>query len=104
MRLSGSMAAFSAWLPAPLQPGADARSTRAQSYRRLCIPTMFIWGEQDMVSPLDQGRRAAALVPGAGLITLPEVGHIPQIEAPGAFLDTLRQALGKLDEAKRICG
>ena len=65
---------------------------------------MLIWGEQDTVTPLDQGRRAVALVPGAELITLPDVGHIPQIEAPNAFLDALTLALGKLRGATLACG
>ncbi|MBA4490781.1 alpha/beta hydrolase [uncultured Paracoccus sp.] len=104
MRLSGSTAAFAAWLPALLRPGVDARSTRAESYRALCLPTMFIWGEQDTVTPLDQGRQAAALVSGAELIALPGVGHIPQIEAPKAFQDALTAALGKLRDAQSTCG
>ena len=104
MRLSGSTAAFATWLPALLQPGTDARSTVAENYQALCLPTVLIWGEQDTVTPLDQGRRAVALVPGAELITLPDVGHIPQIEAPNALLDALTLALGRLRGATLACG
>ena len=104
MRLSGSTAAFATWLPALLQPGTDARSTIAENYQALCLPTVLIWGEQDTVTPLDQGRRAVALVPGAELITLPDVGHIPQIEAPNALLDALTLALGRLRGATLACG
>ena len=39
------------------------------------------------------GRRAAEAIPGSTLIEWPELGHSPQIEAPGVFEPALLQAL-----------
>lgn len=45
--------------------------------------TVVIHGECDRVIHVSSGRALAARVPGAKLIVLPGVGHVPQIEAVG---------------------
>jgi pimeloyl-ACP methyl ester carboxylesterase len=49
-------------------------------------PTLLLWGEKDEMIPLDCGEDAASLIPNARLIVLPNVGHIPSIEAPDDFV------------------
>ena len=46
------------------------------------VPTLVLHGEADPLIPVDSGRRFAAAIPGARLITYPKVGHLPQIEIP----------------------
>lgn len=82
------------WMPSLLGADPEALSHRPESWAALELPTAFIWGDRDDVTPLAQGEALAALVPGAALAVLEEVGHIPQIEAPEAFLDALVAALG----------
>lgn len=89
----GSTPAFADWLPTLLVPPTDARSTRPEAYRALTLPTTFLWGAEDNVTPLDQGQALAALVPGAELIVLPGLGHIPQLEGPPQFEAALASAL-----------
>lgn len=93
MTRSGSTAAFAAWLPYLLRTPTDARSTRAAAYQALDLPTGLIWGTEDTVTPLDQGQELQALLPDAGLITLADTGHIPQLERPEMFIAALLQAL-----------
>ncbi len=50
-------------------------------------PTLILWGEEDAVIPVAQGRRLAGDIDGARLVTYPGVGHAAQEEAPA---DTLR--------------
>jgi pimeloyl-ACP methyl ester carboxylesterase len=45
------------------------------------------------LTPLDQGRHLHGLIKGSALLVLPEVGHIPQLEDPGAFNSLLTAAL-----------
>ncbi|MEO0774225.1 MAG: alpha/beta fold hydrolase, partial [Pseudomonadota bacterium] len=90
----GTSAAYADWLPNLLVPPQDARSTRAEEYQALDLPVVYIWGEEDTVTPLAQAEELVALTPGARLITLPGVGHIPQIEDTPAFLLALDRALG----------
>lgn len=63
-------------------------------------PTLLIWGRQDAVAPLRTGQMAAAVIPGARLEVMDQVGHTPMLEAPEAFNALLlRQLAGRLDTA-----
>jgi pimeloyl-ACP methyl ester carboxylesterase len=93
MALKGSTAALADWLPSLMIPPQDALSTRPEALATLALPTVVIWGAEDTVTPLAQGEEIARLIPGAKLIVIPEVGHIPQIEAPVAFRAILFAAL-----------
>ncbi|HEY2470871.1 MAG TPA: alpha/beta hydrolase [Terracidiphilus sp.] len=54
--------------------------------RIITIPTLVIWGGNDELVPLEQGRTYAAGIPGAKLTIIPECGHAPSIEKPKEFL------------------
>lgn len=88
-----STAAFADWLPSLLVPPETALSTRKDAYRALTVPTALIWGAKDTVTPPAQAEALAELIPDAALTWLPDVGHIPQIEAPDAFISALHRAL-----------
>ena len=53
------------------------------------LPTLLIWGEQDRLIPVAHGHDAHDALPGSRLVTLPGVGHFPQVEAPLAVTDTV---------------
>jgi pimeloyl-ACP methyl ester carboxylesterase len=90
----GTTESYADWVPSLLVPPQDALSTRPDSYAALSLPVAYIWGEDDTVTPLEQGEELARVTPGARLLTIPDSGHIPQIETPDAFLLVLRDALG----------
>lgn len=50
--------------------------------REIETPTMILWGEADVVIPIEQGRRMQAEMPNASLTSYPGVGHASQEEAP----------------------
>jgi pimeloyl-ACP methyl ester carboxylesterase len=52
------------------------------------VPTLVIWGEHDPVIPLDTGRRAAAMIPGAKLVVF-DSGHVPHTSDPERFAEEL---------------
>jgi pimeloyl-ACP methyl ester carboxylesterase len=56
---------------------------------KIATPTLVLWGEDDDLVPVKFGRAAAAAIPGAQLVVLPGVGHIPSIEAPRDFVRIL---------------
>jgi len=58
---------------------------------RLTVPTLVIWGEQDELLPLEQGRKIAAEIPGARLDIIPSCGHIPPVEKPDTFVRLLER-------------
>lgn len=52
----------------------------------ITVPTLVVWGGDDELVPLEQGRAYAAGIPGAKLAIIPECGHAPSIEKPKEFL------------------
>ncbi|HVV86177.1 MAG TPA: alpha/beta hydrolase [Kofleriaceae bacterium] len=86
------------------RPGAVAAALAAargqryaaveQRYGEIAQPTLLLWGDDDLVTPVRFGRRLARQLPDAELKVFPDCGHIPMVEAAGettralaAFLD-----------------
>lgn len=96
MVIEGSTAAFADWLPSLLVPPQNALSTRPENYRTLRVPTQLIWGDKDTVTPPVQAQELTALLDQGAANMLTDVGHIPQIEAPGAFQALLFSVLSDM--------
>ncbi len=96
MVIEGSTEAFGDWLPSLLVPPIDALSTRSVNYQILALPTRLIWGDKDTVTPPSQAIELAALIGQGPPFMLTDVGHIPQIEAPGAFQALLISVLSDM--------
>ena len=61
--------------------GALASASEA-TLAAIKVPTLVLHGEADPLIPRASGRRFAAAIPGAKLISYPKVGHLPQIAIP----------------------
>lgn len=98
-RVTGTTEAFSTWLEQFVLSGERPASRQPARYRELKMPALVIWGDADTVTPLQQGRHLSALLPDATLVTMPEIGHIPQLENERAFnsllVDNLAHRLAK---------
>jgi pimeloyl-ACP methyl ester carboxylesterase len=75
------------------------------SYFRL--PTLLIWGDQDIIVDRDAVTRTLIAMPGANnLEVLRSVGHSPMIEAPVALaerlIDFITDDFEEFDEVRRI--
>src|SRR5439155_14456063 len=66
------------------------------SLRRIRQSTVILFGERDRLVPPKLGVRLAQHLPNARLLVLPDVGPVPQFEAPRETLDAL---LGLMAEA-----
>lgn len=66
---------------------------------QLRVPTLVVHGVGDAAIPFDQGRRLAALVPGARFVSLDSVNHILLEDQPAwpRFLDEVRAFLAEED-------
>ena len=65
--------------------GLDPRShlqASAQLLGTIKLPTLILHGESDPIIEPASAHKFAAAIPGARLITYPQVGHLPQIEIP----------------------
>ena len=52
----------------------------------LRVPTLLLWGSEDLLVPVGVGEYWVAKIPGAELIVIDDVGHNPQIEVPDRFV------------------
>ena len=52
---------------------------------QITVPTMCLVGEFDKNAPPAMMERMAAKIPGAAFVTLPGLGHLPNLENPAAF-------------------
>jgi len=66
--------------------GADQRDLLP----RIAVPTLLIWGEADVRSPLGVARQLEEAIPDTTLVVLPGAGHLTNLERPGAFNDAVR--------------
>jgi pimeloyl-ACP methyl ester carboxylesterase len=96
----GATEALAHWLPTLLIPPVGLPSVTSEAFGALGLPVALIWGAQDTTTPLAQGENLAALIPGARLTILPDVGHIPMIEDAEAFDAALLAALDALAVAQ----
>jgi 3-oxoadipate enol-lactonase len=60
------------------------------------LPTLVVVGEADVLTPPDQARAMAQLIPGARLAVIPGAGHLPPVEQPAATTHTLLEFVNSL--------
>jgi proline iminopeptidase len=65
-------------------------------------PTLIIVGEHDFVCGPTWNRALAAVIPGARLVEMKGVGHVPQLEAPGKLLSVVKHWLASSQGAKAV--
>jgi hypothetical protein len=46
------------------------------------VPTLLVYGDQDVRAPLTVAEDLQAAIPGSALVVLPGAGHISNVEAP----------------------
>lgn len=93
MQVQGSTAAVGRWLPELIDSHIVAASQAPGEYAKLTMPVTLLWGELDTITPIEQAQQLRQLMPHADLVVLENVGHIPQIEGPTLFNDSLIRAL-----------
>lgn len=59
-------------------------STLPGSLSSITAPTLILWGDSDMLTPLEQGERLRDAIDGSELTTVPGTGHRPHLEDPAA--------------------
>jgi pimeloyl-ACP methyl ester carboxylesterase len=57
----------------------------------ITVPTLLLWGELDVRSPLSVARAFKNAIPNTELVVLPGVGHVSNLETPERFNHTVRK-------------
>jgi pimeloyl-ACP methyl ester carboxylesterase len=60
---------------------------------RINVPTLLLYGEQDVRSPVEVGRALHDGIPGSSLVILPGVGHLSTVEGAEQFNREVRSFL-----------
>ena len=63
--------------------------------RRIGAPVLVVWGERDGMIPFANARDYMAALPHARLAAFPDLGHVPQEEAPARSLAPVRAFLSQ---------
>lgn len=58
---------------------------------RIAVPTLLVWGELDVRSPLSVAHQFEEAIPDAELVVIPGAGHLTNLETPEAVNDALRE-------------
>jgi pimeloyl-ACP methyl ester carboxylesterase len=83
------------------------RWNRFEEVRRLSLPTLLIWGNEDTIIDRDATTRTLIAIPGASnLEVLRGVGHSPMIESPVVLaeriIDFVAEEFEAFEEARKI--
>jgi pimeloyl-ACP methyl ester carboxylesterase len=63
--------------------------------RSIQAPTLLVWGEKDALIPIRNAQDYLRNLPNAELVTFPDLGHLPQEEAPARSLPPVRSFLDR---------
>lgn len=63
---------------------------------RIAVPTLVLRGDSDHLVTAAAAQRAAGLIPGATIQTIPGAGHVPQEEQPTLFIQAIAEFLSRL--------
>ncbi len=58
---------------------------------RIAVPTLLIWGELDVRSPLTVARQFEEAIPDTKLVVIPRAGHVSNLEQPEQFNAAVRE-------------
>jgi pimeloyl-ACP methyl ester carboxylesterase len=88
-RDAAALARFS-WVPFLCNPKLERR------LRRITVPTLVAWGDDDRLVPIAHGHRYAELIPRAAFAVVQDCGHAMYFERPSAFADVTTDFLTAL--------
>jgi pimeloyl-ACP methyl ester carboxylesterase len=74
------------------------------SVRAVRTPTLVVWGEDDRVISLADGKRLVAEIPGARLEVIPACGHAPNEERPRELIEKLTAFLAEQHTRQAAAG
>lgn len=93
LRVEGAARAFRGLT----RPRPASQWPREIRYEELDVPTLVVWGAEDHVVSLEQGRVHAELLPDHRFVTIEAAGHSPMEETPVQFLKAVTAFLEDVD-------
>lgn len=72
------------------------RSNLGEELNQIKIPTLLIWGNNDIITPPFVGQEFNKLITGSELFFINKCGHAPMMEVPDEFNEILNRFLTKM--------
>ena len=76
----------------------DNVEERAKVIAQYKIPTLVVWGEKDQIIKPETVKLIKAIIPQSEVILMPEVGHVPMVEALDKTADDYKAFREKLNK------
>ena len=89
--LMAEMAAVAREKTVRLETGLMAETDQRDLLPLITAPTLLIWGELDVRSPLSVAREFEHAIPNTKLVVIPEAGHVSNLEQPERFNEAVRE-------------
>jgi pimeloyl-ACP methyl ester carboxylesterase len=89
--LMAEMAAVARRETVRLETGLMAEADQRDLLPLITAPTLLIWGELDVRSPLRVAREFEHAIPDTKLVVIPEAGHVSNLEQPEQFNEAVRE-------------
>lgn len=94
LQLPGAIDSFTSFIKATMSlRGLSAAADLTEDATELTVPSLFLWGEQDLAPP-EAGRDAVAGIPDASFEVVEGAGHFPFHDAPDWTAERIREFLG----------
>jgi pimeloyl-ACP methyl ester carboxylesterase len=77
-----------------LMATALAHADTRELLPRIAVPTLLVWGDADVRSPIAIAHEFHAAIPGSTLVVIPGAGHVSNLERPDDFNTAIREFLG----------
>jgi pimeloyl-ACP methyl ester carboxylesterase len=69
-------------------------------YLAAALPLLIVWGDRDPIIPVEHAEEAHRELPNSRLEIFEGVGHVPQLERPGAFIAAMQRFLDETEPAR----
>ena len=93
IKLDNSSKSISDWLNDFVVKGYNSNETTIEYYRQIKIPTRFVWGIEDTLTPIKDAEVLVQSLRDAKLYRIESVGHMPMIENYEKFDEALIRAI-----------
>lgn len=78
------------------------RNNLGEELSQIKLPTLLIWGSNDVVTPPFVAKEFHRILPNSELYFIDKCGHAPMMEVPAEFNHILEQFLSKLKEPATV--
>ncbi|HKU33158.1 MAG TPA: alpha/beta hydrolase [Candidatus Nitrosotalea sp.] len=65
-----------------------------ESLKKIMVPTLVMWGKHDKVIPIQHADQFVSSIKDCTFLELDECGHLPHVEVPDVFSDSVLEFLG----------